>query len=299
MKGYLMIVGAAALWGVSATAAKLLLNQHLNTILIVQTRVSVSFLLMGAFFLLFRRQLLRARVADMWRFAVMGVLGIAGANFTYYFTIKESTVATAIMLQYTAPVFVLVYTALTGEERLSRVKVLAALVALGGCFLAIGGYDTSVFRVSEAGLLSGFGAMATYSFMAVYTRRLLHRYGVWQMTVYSLGFASVFWLIVNPPGMVVEQSPSMDGWVGLFALAIISVLIPHSLYFAGLQHVPASRAMIMSTLEPVIAILTAAAILGELLQPLQVGGAMCVLGAILLLQSGENTPSDRERARDT
>ncbi|MBM2839952.1 MAG: hypothetical protein HW412_480 [Bacteroidetes bacterium] len=284
VKGYLMIMGAATLWGISATVAKFLLNQNVETILIVQTRVTFSAVLLLLFYLIFKPHLLRASLNDLWQFALLGVIGVAGANFTYYFTIKESTVATAIILQYTAPLFVMVYTTLVGAERFTLVKLVAAVVSLTGCVLAVGAYDTSVLKLSGAGLVSGIGSMICFAFLSIFARHVLQRYNVWTMTVYSFVFASLFWLVINPPAMIVEQSPSAAAWGGLLVLAIISVLVPHSLFFAGMQHVVASRAVITSTFEPVVAMTSAAVFLGELLQPLQVVGAVLVVGAILLLQ---------------
>jgi len=284
VKGYLMIMAAAIFWGCSATAAKLLLNQHVDTILIVQTRVTFSALLLLLFYLLFKPNILRVKLNDLWRFALLGVLGVAGSNFTYYFTIKESTVATAIILQYTAPLLVMAYTTLVGEERFTTLKLVAAMVSLAGCFLAVGAYDTSTLRLSGAGLISGIGSMFSFAFLNVYTRHVLQRYNVWTMTFYAIAFASLFWLIVNPPWTVITQSPSSGAWGGLAVLAIISILIPHSLYFAGMQYVVASRAIITSTLEPVIAMMSAALFLAELLQPFQLMGAVLVIGAIMLLQ---------------
>lgn len=283
-KGYLMIMAAATFWGVSATAAKFLLNQDVDTILIVQMRVTVSALLVVVFYGFFKQRLLRVRVRDLWMFALLGVIGVAGANFTYYFTIKESTVATAIILQYTAPLFVMAYTTIVGEERFTLLKLAAAVVSLAGCFFAVGAYDTSVLKLSTLGLISGAGSMVCFAFLSIFSRHILRQYNVWTMTVYAFIAASLFWLLVNPPSMIVAQSPSAETWVGLVLLAIVSVLIPHSLFFAGIRHVVASRAVITSTLEPVVAIALAALFLGELLRPLQVLGAVLVVGAILLLQ---------------
>jgi drug/metabolite transporter (DMT)-like permease len=284
VKGYLMIMAAASFWGCSATAAKLLLNQHVDTILIVQTRVTFSALLLLLFYLLFKPNILRVKLNDLWRFALLGVLGVAGSNFTYYFTIKESTVATAIILQYAAPLLVMAYTTLVGEERFTTLKLVAAVVSLAGCFLAVGAYDTSALKLSGAGLMSGIGSMLSFAFLNIYTRHVLQRYNVWTMTFYAIAFASLFWLIVNPPWTLIAQSPSSGAWGGLAVLAIISILIPHSLYFAGMQYVVASRAIITSTLEPVIAMMSAALFLAELLQPLQLVGTVLVIGAIVLLQ---------------
>ena len=289
VRGYLLVMGAATLWGVSATAAKLLLNRDVDTILIVQWRVTFSSLLLFGYFLPFRRGALRVKVGDLWQFALAGILGVAGANFTYYFAIRESTVATAILIQYTAPLAVMAYAALTRTETFTSAKITAALLSLLGCFLAVGAYDTSVIRITPAGFVSAIGSMLTFAFLNIYTRHLLSKYSLWTTTVYSFFFASLFWLIVNPPWAIAAANPSAELWGALFLLAVVSVLIPHTLFFAGLRYLPASRAMITSTLEPIIAIISAALVLNELLQPLQALGAVLVVTAIVLLQVKRET----------
>lgn len=285
LRGYVMILTASLFWGLSATAAKVLLNRALDTVLLVQTRVTISFLLLLGWHLLFRRSVLRVDPGDLWRFALLGIVGIAGSNFTFYVTIRESTVATAILLQYTAPLLVMAYGALAGEDRVTPAKVAAAAVSLAGCFLAVGAYDASVLRITPLGLLTGVASAFVFAFLVIAPRRLLVRYSVWTLTVYTLGFASLFWLVVNPPARVAAAAPDAGTWTALVGLAICSVLIPHSLYFAGLRHVLPSRAIITSTFEPVMAILSAAVVLGELLTPLQVFGAVMVLSAVVLLQA--------------
>jgi len=292
LRGYVLIMGAATLWGISATAAKLLLNRDIDTLLIVQCRVTFSCLLLLAFFLFFKPEVLRVKVRDLWQFALAGIVGVAGANFTYYFAIKESTVATAILIQYTAPLAVMAYAALTRTETFGGGKIVAALLSLFGCFLAVGAYNPSVIRITPIGLLSACGSMLTFAFLNIYTRHLLTRYSLWTTTFFAFLFASLFWLILNPPWAVAASNLSTELWTGLFVLAVISVLIPHTLFFAGLRHLSSSRAMITSTLEPIIAILSAALVLGELLEPLQAVGAILVLTAIITLQvkRGTDTP---------
>ncbi|MBP1691012.1 MAG: protein of unknown function transrane, partial [Bacteroidetes bacterium] len=125
VRGILMIIGAAVLWGVSATAAKALLNQRLDPVLVVQSRVTFSLLILLAYVLLFRPHFLRVAWGELWKFALLGCVGVAGTNFTYYFTIRESTVATAILIQYTAPLLVMLYAVWSKDERLTATKVLA------------------------------------------------------------------------------------------------------------------------------------------------------------------------------
>ena len=68
---------------------------------------------------------------------------------------------------------------------------------------------------------------------------------------------------------------------------MVSMLAPFSLYFAGLQHLEPTRAIIVSCLEPVFSIVIAAMVLGEGLRPLQTVGILMVLAAILVVQTSD------------
>ncbi len=283
-RGTLWILAAAALWGLSATGAKVLQNQGVGTLLIVQTRVTISCLLMLAFFALKRPDLLRVHWADLWRLILVGLVGVAGTNFTYYYTIKESTVALAILLQYLAPLAVMGFAVWKGDEKLSPGKVAAALAALFGCFLAVGGMGSGDLRLSALALFTGILSMIGFAFMTVYPRSLFGRYSVLTVQFYAVLFASLFWLVVHPPWTTLGEPVSAGTWGALAALSVGSVLIPYSLYLAGLRRVVPSRAIIISTFEPVVAIVSAAVVLGEAMDAPRVLGALLVLGAIVALQ---------------
>ena len=283
-RGNLMILGAAVLWGISATAAKALFTYNLDTILVVQARVTVSFVFLFLFAVSVRRDILCVDWRDLWKFALLGCIGVAGTNFTYYFTIKESTVATAILIQYTAPLLVMGYEVWNGQERFTVPKLFVAALSLLGCFLAVGGYDAGVLKITPLALLTGVGSTIGFAFLTIFTRDVLRTQSVWTMTFYSIGFATLFWLVINPPWNIAAQITGTDVILPLVFLAVFSLLIPHSLFFAGLRGVAPSRAIITSTLEPVVAISSAAFFLGEFLQPLQILGAVVVIGAIVVLQ---------------
>lgn len=284
IRGYLSILGATLFWGVSATVAKLLFTQNVDTLVLVQTRISLSCVILLLYFLLFRRDLLRIRIKDLYRFALLGVIGIAGSNFTYYFTIRETNVATAILLQYLAPVLVFLYAAFTREEELNASKIVAGAVSLAGCFLAIAGKDLSILQISNAGLLSGVASACCWGFTNIWLRRILKDYKVWTALIYAFISATVFWLVVNPPWNLVAAQYSAETWGTFFLFALISILIPHSLYFAGMRYLTASRGIITATFEPIVAIGSAYVILGEALSPVQLAGAALVIAAIALLQ---------------
>ena len=290
LRGSLFIVAGTVFWGLSAVLAKILFNKelgdsfHIDPLILVQTRVSFSCLVMFAFFLLVDRSTLRIDARDIYRFVLLGIIGIAGSNFTYYFTIQQINVSTAILMQYTAPLLVLAYATISKEESLSVIKVLAALLSIVGCFLAVGGGELSLSRLGGLGFISGFGSAVCWAFTNVYVRHLLRTYSVWTILTYSFFVASVFWLFVNPPWTIVRLHYAPEMWLQFFGFALISVLIPHIFYFTGVRYVTASRAIITGTFEPIVAITSSFLILGEILSTMQVLGAVTVIAAIALLQ---------------
>jgi drug/metabolite transporter (DMT)-like permease len=102
--------------------------------------------------------------------------------------------------------------------------------------------------------------------------------------LYALISASLFWLVVNPPWKIAAAHYAASQWMFLFGFSLVSVLGPFSFYFAGLQHLEPTRAIVVSCLEPVFSIVIAALVLGEVLRPLQTLGIVLVLVAIVVVQ---------------
>ena len=80
----------------------------------------------------------------------------------------------------------------------------------------------------------------------------------------------------------------------MLVFSLLSVLGPFSCYFAGLQHLEPTRAIVASCLEPVFSIVLAALVLGELLRPMQTVGIVLVLVAIVLIQLPERAARGEE-----
>ncbi len=284
LRGYIFIMIAVLFWGVSATAAKYLFTHNVDTLIIVQTRSSLAFLLLFGYFVVSNRSVFRIRLRDLGSLIPLGVIGIAATNYLYYFTVKETTVATAILIQYTAPVMVTLYATFFHEERFTKIKFFALALSMIGCFLAVSGGDVSTIRLQGLGLVTGIGSAITYSFMIIMSKHILQRYKQWTMLIYAFGFAMLFWLCINTPLDIMAKNYSLHDW-GIFLLfSICSILIPYSFFAAGLRLVQASRASIVSTLEPVTAIVSAYLFIGEKLNSVQALGAIVVLAAVGLLE---------------
>jgi drug/metabolite transporter (DMT)-like permease len=214
-------------------------------------------------------------------------LGVAVSNYFYYVAIQRTSVATAIIVQYTAPVWVLLYVVARGQQKLSAQKVAAVALAVTGIALVInlvGIRSDASLRLDAYGLIAAVLASFSFAFYNVAGHRILARYDRWRVLVWTLTASAAFWLIVNPPWKIASAHYVPAQWLFLFVFSMISVLSAFSLYFLGLQYLGPTRAIIASCLEPVFSILLAALLLGEVLRPIQILGIVLVLAAIVIVQ---------------
>jgi drug/metabolite transporter (DMT)-like permease len=298
VRGYFFIASAAFLWGVSAAlgravfTGKLSLGTHainpVDPLILSQTRTSFSLLVLLPI-LIGRRgwQRIQLPARDLASCLILGMLGVAASNYFYYVAIQKVSVAIAITVQYTAPVWVLLYVVARGEQKASLQKVAAVVVAMLGIALTIGmigAKSGAGLHLDSWGLLAALLASFSFAFYNVGGHRVLARHDRWRVLVWTLTSASVFWLILNPPWKIVAAHYAPAQWAFLFIFSMISVLGSFSLYFLGLQHLEPTRAIIASCLEPVFSILLAAAFLGEGVRPVQTLGIVLVLAAIVIVQ---------------
>jgi drug/metabolite transporter (DMT)-like permease len=303
VRGYLFIAAATFCWGLSAAMGRAIFTGRISRgglalppidpLALAQARSTISLLILAPILLLRNRPALRIRASHLSQFFVLGILGIAGSNYFYYFAIEKTTVATAIVLQYVAPVWVLLYMLARKLQRPTALRISGVLLAVVGCTFAVGEIAVrsnfpwlaiAGVRFSTVGVLAAEGAAITFAFYNVYAQHLLQVYQRWTVLVYALLAAAMFWILLNPPWRIAAQHYSCGQWRFMLIFSITSMLIPFSLYFTGLQHLDATRAIVTACLEPVWAILLTAMILGELVTPVQVVGIAVVLAATILVQ---------------
>ena len=286
LRGFLLLLLAVLFWGGSAPLGKLLIVTRFDTLIIVQTRTSLAFVLLLIFFLLMDRSVFRIELRDIWKFAMLGVLGVAITNYTYYYTVKEASVATAILVQYTAPVWIVLYSSLIlKEDRLDRVTIVSLVIALVGCYFAVTSGSMHSINLKGWAVITGPLSAFTFAYQVIGTKQLIKRYSIWTLLLYMFGFSAIFWLCVNPPWNVIAKHYNYSDWGILWMFAIVSILIPQMAFASGLKHLDASTAGIVSVMGPVVAIVAAFFILGESLGVIQMFGGLMVLVAVGLLQA--------------
>ena len=298
LRGYLYIASATFLWGVAAALGRAAFTGHplpggqvlrpIDPLILSQTRTTFSFLVFLPVLGLWRGwKRLRLPAADALQTLLIGVLGVAASNYFYYLAIQRTNVATAIILQYTAPIWVLLYAVFRGIQRATWQRIAGVALALAGIALVIGIFGSGSFKLDRIGVIAALLAAFSFAFYNIGGHSILARYDRWTVLLYVTGSASLFWILVNSPWKIAAAHYSAAQWLFLLFFSLLSVLAAFSFYFAGLQHLEPTRAVVVSCLEPVFSIVIAAIALGEILRPLQAVGIVLVLAAIIVVQMPE------------
>lgn len=215
--------------------------------------------------------------------AVMGLLYVAQAA-TYFTSLKTVPAAVTSILLYVYPAVVMLLAATFLGEPLTRRRVIALIVAIVGVFAVVdplsahGSFDS-------AGVLFALAAAVIYATYILVGRVLLGEVSAVVGTAVIATTAGVVFAIAGAAGGQLRPL-SGSGYALAGSMAIVATAIPATLFLAGLARVGATRAAILSTLEPVVTVVLARLLLGEALGPIRLlGGAVVLLAAILVARS--------------
>lgn len=249
--------------------------------------------IIGAAFLLLALGLKRTRpdgAAIRKNLLLLCLSGAAiGFNWILLFEAYHyTTVATATLCYYFAPIFVTLLSPFLLGEGLTRRKILCVLAALGGMVLVSGLPQTGLPSLSEAkGILFGFGAAILYASVVLMNKKIAG-IGAFDKTMVQLAAAAV---VLLPYTLVTEDYSALSPTpLAIFLLVVVGVVhtgVCYTLYFASLAHLPAQTAALFSYIDPVVAILLSAFFLGEPMGLLGAVGAVLVLGSTLVSELPE------------
>ncbi len=142
---------------------------------------------------------LRVSPRDIPFLAVFGVFGLAMVHYTYFKTISLTNVATAILLEYLAPVLVLIVGVAFMKHKFTWSLPVGVALSIGGSALVVGAIGGEGLVVSPAGILWGLLSAAFFAAYSLMGTVLMTRLSPYTALVWGLGFASLFWLVLLSP----------------------------------------------------------------------------------------------------
>jgi drug/metabolite transporter (DMT)-like permease len=282
--GYLLAAAAAAMWALNGSLARFLLDDGISALRLAQLRSVLSWLFLMVALLTVRPALLRIRREDVPRMAFLGIAGLAGVSATYFLAIDRLEIGVALTIQYLGPLLILLWLRVFHRRRLRRGLWGAAALSVVGSFFVVRAYEAGALDV--LGVAAAFGAAVTYATYLVASERAGRRYEPVTTLVWGFGFASLFWAAVQPVWWFpLDRFESVDNLALGLGVAIVGTLAPFACIVAAVRHIPASRAAVVATLEPVMGAVIAYLIHGEALAAPQIVGGLLVVAAVIWLQT--------------
>ncbi len=282
--GTLLCVGSAAAFGAMAVFGKLAYDNGAT----VGTLLAVRFALAAALFwaLVFAegsaRELRSLGRRDITLALALGACGYAAQAGCFFAALDRIDASLLSLMLYTFPAMVAVTAIALGRERADSRRIGALGLASGGLVL--------VLASAKAGSLDPVGTALALTAAVVYTTYILVSEGIAGRLRPSLlsalvctGAAVSLTIGSAAVGDLRPGEVSAEGWGWLAGIALVSTVAAVSLFFAGLKRVGPTTASILSTVEPVVTVVLAFLVFGELLGVVQLVGGALVIAAVLVL----------------
>ena len=277
--GALCVSLAGILWGIIGLFVRALGDAHLTSMDIVGARAIVAAGLLFVLLALFDRKSLHLRLRDVWCFLGTGIGSIVFFNYCYFTAVRMMSLASAAVLLYTAPAFVMVLTRVFFGEAFTRRKLCSLVLTFFGCVLVTGvlGSETPL---SVAGILFGLGSGLGYGLYTIFGKFAMERgYGARTITFYTFFVAAIAASAMHGTAQIAAAAET-SALPYMLGLGAFSTVLPFLLYTAGLQTLSGSRASILASIEPVTAAVLGVAVYHEALQPVTLAGIALVLVGI-------------------
>ncbi len=279
--GILLILLSGASFGALGIFGRVAYASGASTTTVLFLRFTLAALLLGAVMAARRMPLPRGRV--LGSLVLLGGVGYVGESLAYFSALRHASAGLTSLLLYLYPALVALLSVVVDRERMTRVRVMAILLALGGTALTI---DLDGGAASPKGIVLGVLSALLYALYVFTSSRMVGPAGPLAAATVILGSAGVVY-----GGMMVAQGPVLpqtpQGWMAVAGLILVSTVVAVLAFFWGLERVGPVTASLLSTVEPLVAVLLGALLLEERLSLPQGVGGLLILTAVVLLARPE------------
>jgi len=281
--GLLYIILASVLWGTSGIFVNNLAPYGMTSLQMTFIRGLVSFVCMGIFVLISDRSVIKTTFKEILLFAGSGISFFLTAS-CYYQSMQLTSVSTAVVLMYTAPIFVMIYSTTFLGEKLNLMKLIAVTGMLVGCCLVsgiIGG-----LKIDALGITIGFLSGISYASYNIITKIEMKK-GInpIKANFYCFLFSIIVGLAAAKPAGIIDcigQNPPVVVSFSI-GMGVFACILPYFLYTMALRQIPVGTASALGIIEPMAATIFSVLVLGERLSLYSLTGIILILGSVFLL----------------
>ena len=276
-RGNALVLCSAISFGFMPIFARLAYQNQVNVRELLLVRFIIAFLAMGAFLLLTGRHVVPTR-NQLLVLLVLGAVGYFAQSTLYFTSLLYIPVSIVALILYTYPPFVVAGSLALGWEKMSFSLALSLTLALVG----LGLVANPTGNIVLLGVLMALGASVTYTIYILVSTKVLRSVNGEVASFYVMGAAALSFLLSNSLTGGINISWSLEAWVWVLLISVVNTVVAITTFFQGVRIIGPSRASVISSIEPVTAIIVASIVFTESLNIYQsVGGFLIVLATLV------------------
>lgn len=284
-KAFLFIIIGAGLWGTIGWYVKNLYVFGFTPMEVVTLRAWSSAILLLIYLVIASPKKLKLHTPkDIKYFLGTGILSIIFFNYCMFTAMELSTIPVATALLYTAPAFVTIMSFFLFKEPLTRVKIIALVITLVGTCLVVGVIPLNLQALQISSILFGLGSGIGYALYSIFSKFALQKYTSLSITTYTFIVAAVALLPFFPYQEKAHLLADPTVLFYAFGLGFLPTAFAYIIYTYGLHQTEASKASILTTIEPVVATFIGIFIFQEAFTFIQMVGMALIIGAVVVIQ---------------
>lgn len=294
---------AAVLFGLNASTTKVIIEAGINAEQVVFIRSLFSFVLALSWALISNRKELLVKPRMLPKLFLLGVVGVGMLQWTYSMSLVRLPVGIALLIEYTAVLWVPIVAMVLFKEKVSKVIWLGAALVLGGLAVVAQIWDS---QLDPYGVLLAFGAAISLTIYFITGERIQRVLPTNVALAYGMFFATLFFLPLSNLGSfdfsIINSDLDLSGnlagtevpmWAALIWLGVLGSFVPMAFSYLALRHLSATVVGIIATSETVLAFGFALAWLGELITLTQALGGIVVIVGILIAQTARKQSTQK------
>ncbi len=287
LKGILMITLGSIFWGATGPMMEWMLH---HTEMTAEFMLSVRLIIAGVIIL----SILSWKKQNVWsiwyekswsiQLIIFSVIGMLGLQYTFVKTIEVSNAVMATLLQFLAPIFIILYLSLIVKKVPPKAQIIGMVGTLVGLYFLLTNGSLSSLEVSGLTLIWGVALGFTYAFYTLYPARLQHEWGVlliigWGMIISGFLLAIKAKLWATDEWYLLQDLPVLFMMLSLVVLGASAFI----LFLSSMEYISPVETSVLSSIEPLTAMVISAVWLQAFLKGWQLIGAIIMLIFVVYL----------------
>ena len=290
-KGITLAITGSVFWGASGVSAEYLMQRvGISTSWLVSTRMLLAGIIILSYLLIKKKETafdLFKEKKDVISILIFSLVGIICLQFSFFKAIETSNAATATILQYLSPIFIVIYYMSESKKIPSKMSLFSITLSVIGTAVLVTKGDVNSLSISPSGLFWGIMAGVIGAVYIIQPRRIMAKFGTIAVTGWGMMIGGMIFQLYHP---IFRNVPNLDGlsFLLLIVIIIFGTVLSYICLLQSTRYIPAQFSSLLTSFEPLSSALFSSLFLGLVILPIEIiGMAVIIFSVFLLSRNGD------------